>query len=202
MKSLSLEFLFLALIAMAAVAALFHSDPVLNLVGIFALFSVGLVAAWLALGSFSAARKRNSIADMPQISPEQRSAEMPAVLLRQRVLNWAQRGSTSTPLSLILLVMGALPLLIYPFIFLAGIMSLAGDTSNAGPWPVLLIAFVALLSSLAYPIVYLPCAFRAIRRLTKKEPAVRLSAVPLIYLAAVGIVFASWYAVGTALGYS
>lgn len=201
MKFRGLDLLFLALIAFAAFAALFHSDRVLNLVGIFVLAAVGLVAAWLALSSLSPARKGASTVDVPPIAPEQRFPDRSSLSLKQRALDWALSGSRSAPVSIILLAVGALPLLIYPFIFLAGIMSLVGDTRNAGPLPVLLITYVTLLGSLAYPMVYLPSAVLALRSLKQKAPAVRLSAIPLTYLAAVAGLFAMWYAVGTALGY-
>lgn len=92
-------------------------------------------------------------------------------------------------------------MLIYPFILLAGIMSLAGDTRNVGPLLLLPVASLALLGSLAYPIVYLPSAVLALRSLRQKAPSVRLSAIPLIYLAALPGLFAVRYAVGTALGH-
>ena len=84
-------------------------------------------------------------------------------------------------------MLGAAPLLIYPGILIAGVMSLAAE--NHG-W----IAGSFLFGSLAYPAVYLLCllAFWVSRRRGSELWAGRFTMVPLGYLALLVMILMMW----------
>lgn len=106
-------------------------------------------------------------------------------------------GSQSRPHQIataLLLTLGGLPLLIYPLIFFANMMSLGAEATGREP---LLLRFIAggfLWSSLLYPLVYLCFRKLAKRRLTagNGRAACLHSALPLAYLAVVLLFFALW----------
>ncbi len=85
----------------------------------------------------------------------------------------------------IFLIVGGLPLLIYPFILLANVMSLAG-TQGSTPVPISqwLAAKAFLWSSTLYPLVYLACLIAAIAcsRGGDGQKALMLSIAPLAYV--------------------
>ena len=95
------------------------------------------------------------------------------------------------------LVVGGLPLLIYPFILMANIMSIAGHRSTPPP-PILqqLAAHAFLWGSTLYPIVYLGFASAAIAasRRGKSDKAVNMSLLPLVYLILVVAAACAWVA--------
>jgi hypothetical protein len=93
------------------------------------------------------------------------------------------------------LIIGALPLLIYPPVFIAGIMSLAGQHTWNEPIFLMLAAYGFLLTSLAYPLVYLICIFKTLRQ-KNKDDAIRWSLTPLIYLLAVIALMFLWVFTG------
>ena len=97
-------------------------------------------------------------------------------------------------LGIFFLLVGLLVLLMYPIILLADVMSLAGDTRN-GPVPFAAQAF--LYSSLAYPLVYVPCVLGwfILRRLDRQDVALRVSGIPLFYLLILAVEFAAWASV-------
>jgi hypothetical protein len=97
-------------------------------------------------------------------------------------------------LAIVLLVLGALPFLIYPFVVLAGVMSLAGHSSGKEPIILVIVANSFLLGSLAYPLVYLPALVFAGARLAAGERKAALvgSIVPLAFLVLLGVLFALW----------
>jgi hypothetical protein len=97
-------------------------------------------------------------------------------------------------LSIAFLMAGGIPLAVYPIVALASIMSLAGHRSGTEPFVLGVAATAAQLSSLLYPVAYLTCLFVAIGRLRKDEPALRLSALPLVYLVVVVGLFSLWIA--------
>jgi hypothetical protein len=80
------------------------------------------------------------------------------------------------------LIGGALPLLAYPGVLLAGVMSLAAD----GPLEGIFAAFI--LGTIIYPLVYIPYAIAAVRltRNQEVERAYRKSQVPLEFLLVLG----------------
>lgn len=92
------------------------------------------------------------------------------------------------------LVLGALPLLIYPFVLLANVMSFAGTPTGQetnGQW---LVSRAFLFGTTLYPIIYLVFAVIGIVNLVRKKSraALNTSLVPLIYLAFLAVVFAVW----------
>jgi hypothetical protein len=91
-----------------------------------------------------------------------------------------------------LLTLGGIPLIIYPFILLAGVMSLAGSPSGASVL-LTLVVFLFLIGSIAYPAVYFPCLIVS-KKEWKKEDGIHLkySAVPLIYLCGLAILMSLW----------
>ena len=97
------------------------------------------------------------------------------------------------------LIAGGLPLLVYPAVLLAGIMSLAGERTGDEP-PALLMAIVTsfLIGSIVYPLVYVPCAVAAVRKAKKQEAALafKISMVPLIFLAVLAILLLVWFLFG------
>jgi len=97
-----------------------------------------------------------------------------------------------------LMIIGALPLLIYPFVLLANMMALAGHRSGHEPVILLLIAFAFVLGTTAYPVVYILCVVAAVACVKKARgaPAVAYSAAPLAYLALMVGLAALWSVIG------
>jgi hypothetical protein len=96
-----------------------------------------------------------------------------------------------------MLTLGGIPLLAYPFVALASIMSLAAERTGKEPLTLTLVATAAQLSSLLYPLAYLCCLVLAIRRLRNNEPAARISVTPLISLGFIIALFTLWRAMDT-----
>src|SRR5262245_46202298 len=91
----------------------------------------------------------------------------------------------------LLVVLGFIPLLIYPVVLIAGIMGLAAPRT-AGDEPMNIIGIAILVGWLAYPVVYCPCAWisESLNEKSKSERlAEALSFVPLVYLSAVSLLF-------------
>lgn len=94
--------------------------------------------------------------------------------------------------SVILLILGGFPILAYPFIFLAGIMSFAGERHEA-PLLLTLVAYLFLSGSMAYPFIYLTCIFKAKKESNKYDGSSnRYARFPLIYIAGLTLVLAVW----------
>ena len=93
-----------------------------------------------------------------------------------------------------LLILCALPLLIYPFLLLANVMSFAGTATGNELLSQWLISRAFLLGSTIYPIVYLVCAIISIVQIVrnKGKSALTYSSIPLIYLFFLGGLFAVW----------
>ena len=92
----------------------------------------------------------------------------------------------------LLLVLGFLPLLIYPGVLLAGIMGLAAPRTGHEPQLMIILFNAFLVGSLAYPVVYCPCAWisESLNEKSKSERlAEALSFVPLVYLSVVSLLF-------------
>jgi hypothetical protein len=85
---------------------------------------------------------------------------------------------------ILMLVAGALPLLAYPMVLVAGVMSLAAE--RQGDEPALQMALMAafVLGTLAYPLVYAPCAAVAVAtmRMPNRGLPLGFSIAPLGYL--------------------
>lgn len=99
-----------------------------------------------------------------------------------------------------MLKLGALPLLIYPFVAMASVMSLAGDDRQAVPLLLTLVAKSFLWGTLAYPLIYLPCAALASVQDDTSEAAWWFAAVPVWFLKFLLGLFVAWLAIGMALG--
>ena len=100
----------------------------------------------------------------------------------------------------ILLIVGALPLIIYPFILLANVMSFAGTPSST-PVPLMqkLISMAFLWASTLYPVVYIGCVIAAITYSRGGDPAMafKLSAAPLAYLGLCVLLMFAWMMTGS-----
>jgi hypothetical protein len=92
------------------------------------------------------------------------------------------------------LVLGGLPLPIYPGILLAGVMSLAGERTGDEPALLMTVVKSFLFGSILYPLVYIPCAIAAVRTAKKQEEALafKLSMVPLVFLSVLVVLFLAW----------
>ncbi len=92
------------------------------------------------------------------------------------------------------LALGGAPLIIYPIVLLANVMSLGGEPPmHPVPLALRLSSQGFLWSSTAYPIVYFYCARQAIYyRQAKPKYAVNMSTLPLLYLAIVAALFCGW----------
>ncbi|MDY0168588.1 MAG: hypothetical protein RBS80_18715 [Thermoguttaceae bacterium] len=95
-----------------------------------------------------------------------------------------------------LLFLGALPLLIYPFVLLASVMSLAGHRSGNEPALLVLVIKSFLLGSIAYPLVYLVCLALAVAKAAKNGCTVALwyGLGPLVYLLFLVGLMGIWFA--------
>jgi hypothetical protein len=102
-------------------------------------------------------------------------------------------------LSISSLVLGALPLAIYPFVVLADIMSLAGHRRGDEPRLLVAVATIFQVGSLAYLPVY-AFSFAAtlilLGKVGRGRRAFCLSVIPIIYLAILTILFFAWQSVG------
>ncbi len=87
--------------------------------------------------------------------------------------------------------------LIYPFLLLADVMSLAGQpspSSNAAATTQKIAARTFMYSSLAYPLVYIPCvvAWNMLKNANREDAARKVSAIPLFYLIILLVELAVW----------
>jgi hypothetical protein len=97
--------------------------------------------------------------------------------------------------TIVAVIVGALPLLIYPIVLLAGVMSLAGESQGDEPALLMIVAKTFLWSSLAYPLVYGGFALAAAVvawRPQGERLAFGLSCVPLAYLVMLGVLMFAW----------
>ena len=93
-----------------------------------------------------------------------------------------------------LLFLGALPLLIYPYVFLGSMMGLMGHRTGDEPALLLLVAYSFLLGSIAYPAVYVICVVLAIVKVKSNESkaALYFGIGPLGYLLLLLGLWALW----------
>lgn len=81
------------------------------------------------------------------------------------------------------LILGALPLAIYPFVLLANIMGFAGQRSGNESLVLILISYAFYIATTAYPLVYLFCVGLAIVAARKKSnAALGFAFAPIGYL--------------------
>jgi len=92
------------------------------------------------------------------------------------------------------LILGGLPLIIYPFILLADVMSLAAPRSSGDRKLLSFVSRAFQIASLLYPAVYVGCVRLALgsQRAGREWLAVAASALPLLYLVMVGLLFKLW----------
>ena len=69
-----------------------------------------------------------------------------------------------------LLLIGALPLLVYPFVLMANIMSLAAEGATDAEGTVAFAAKCFFWLSTIYPAVYLPCCLLTFANRMSQEP--------------------------------
>ena len=107
---------------------------------------------------------------------------------------------TSRAEMIVALVVGAVPLLIWPFMLLANLMSLAAWSLPTGVRPSLLQTLVSQLflwSSTLYPLVYLAAGITSVVFASTGHPpsANRFALIPLGYLLVVVLLLFAWMAV-------
>jgi hypothetical protein len=96
------------------------------------------------------------------------------------------------------LFLGAIPLLIYPFLMIANVMSLAAERPHN---PVPLVLWLSsqgfLWSSTLYPVVFLGCAIMSLVQSHCRDDrtAERYALLPLLYLSGVVALFLLWLAI-------
>lgn len=93
------------------------------------------------------------------------------------------------------LIGGGLPLLVYPAVLFAGVMSLAGEPTGDVPLLVRAVVTSFLLGSIIYPLVYIPSAIKALglSRAQEIDRAYRMSQVPLKFLLVLGALLLVWF---------
>jgi len=90
-----------------------------------------------------------------------------------------------------LLIIGALPVLAYGGILIAGVMGLASTGSSVRTPLLMQIAEKSFLwGTLAYPLVYIPCAIVA--RNSSTPTSLFWSLIPLAYVVLMGLLFLLW----------
>jgi hypothetical protein len=98
---------------------------------------------------------------------------------------------------LLWLVLGAIPLFIYPFLLIANVMSLAGEPSHNPVSLALRLSSQGFLwSSTLYPVVYVGCAIMSViqSQWGDGRTAERCALLPLLYLVGVAALFLLWLA--------
>jgi len=91
-----------------------------------------------------------------------------------------------------LIVLGFIPLLIYPGVLVAGIMGLAAPRTGHEPQMEIILGNAFLIGSVAYPVVYCICAWisETLHEKSKSERlAEALAFVPLVYLSVLSLLF-------------
>ena len=95
----------------------------------------------------------------------------------------------------ILFIVSALPLLIYPAVLMASVMSLAGGVSGEEPAYLVAIVYGFLIGSLLYPLVYIGSliAYFIVKDIERKALFVK---IPFLYLAFCIILLILWVFAG------
>jgi hypothetical protein len=89
---------------------------------------------------------------------------------------------------------GGLPLVVWPFVAVASVMSVAGErTGHESPW-VLFIVQAFCWISIAYPVVYISCTLIARRKLRSGalRGAMITALIPLVCLLVAVALFFTW----------
>lgn len=92
------------------------------------------------------------------------------------------------------LIIGGLPLLAYPAVALAGIMSLAGERMGHEAALLETVRTSFLIGTLVYPLVYILCAIAAVW-VNKKDAAFafKVSVVPLVFISILAVLCLGWF---------
>ncbi len=100
--------------------------------------------------------------------------------------------------SILLLIIGGLPLLAYPFIVISNIMLYSGLLHGTDPAGQLIVDYLLIISTSIYPLVYGLCLYFAVVRMKrgKKRRALNMSIYPIGYIAILIILFE----IGSAFG--
>jgi len=101
-------------------------------------------------------------------------------------------------ISIILLVLAGLPLIIYPAVFIAGVMGLAAkDSGSEVSLILIIISKLFLLSSLLYPVVYV-YAGKLVKKAAAESDAneILYAAIPCGYLLMLCILYWVWSKLG------
>lgn len=87
-------------------------------------------------------------------------------------------------LSIAALIIGGLPLLIYPAVLFASLMGLAGYTTGKEPFLLLVAAYSFHVGTIAYPAVFIPRVIKSINESNRGQDrrAYWISMTPLLYL--------------------
>lgn len=162
-------------LAIAAIAATYSSSIALVWAGRSTILVLAVAFMCLGLKVVRAAR----------VAP---SSPAPFRSFRLRSAAWLRDGS-SKPSALFLLILGVLPLSLYPVVFLFGFFDVLG-VAQRGSFIDKVALGIVLFPAVTYPLVHLLFAVLTFRRLRKNDPAVRVSLVPVIYMAAAGVLMA------------
>lgn len=96
--------------------------------------------------------------------------------------------------TILLLVFAAVPLLIYPFVLLANVMSLAGTRSGSEPMGQVLVSYAFLFTSTLYPLAYLICAILSVAAMKRGRERAGLywGIGPIAYLLGIVLLAGLW----------
>lgn len=102
-------------------------------------------------------------------------------------------------LAIILLVLSAIPLIVYPAVLLAGVMSIAGETTGNPSVALVVASKLSVIGSLLYPGVFFGAVvgFVALEKMKKHKVQVFVSGIPLFYLGVVVLLFYLWFSLET-----
>jgi hypothetical protein len=95
----------------------------------------------------------------------------------------------------ILFIVSALPLLIYPAVLMASVMSLAGNVSGEEPLYLVVIVYGFLVGSLLYPLVYIASliAYFIVKDVKRKALFVK---IPFLYIGFCIVLLILWVFAG------
>lgn len=92
-------------------------------------------------------------------------------------------------ISIILFIIGGLPLLIYPFVMLANIMSLAGFAEYGNKNISLVIFVLFLISTSTYPLTYIVCLLSFFKKGIGK---IIIPIIPLLHILLIVLLYNLW----------
>jgi len=93
--------------------------------------------------------------------------------------------------SILLLIIGGLLLLFYPFVMMSDFMLLSGMTTSSRPFGELTVSYGLIITTSVYPLVYGVCLYFVIVRLKRKKHkrALSFSICPIGYIAVIVALF-------------